>query len=75
MSKPLPEAGTYQIRIRGLLKDQVLEAIGGDAPLEPSTSFLVTVQDRAALHSVIRRIEDLALDLISVTPVNREAQR
>ena len=37
--------------------------------------MLVTAQDRAALHAVIQRIEDLDLHLISVTPVGPDVPK
>jgi hypothetical protein len=65
---------TYEIRIRGTLKEQVVEAIGASRQ-ETTTTVLIAAEDRAALHSVIQRIEDLDLHLISVTPVGPEVPK
>lgn len=51
------------------MSDQMVKAIGGSRPAKAATTIVVSVDDRAALHSVIRRVEDFALELISVTPV------
>jgi hypothetical protein len=63
---------TYEIRLRGELSDQVVEALGGLRPIGHGTTIVFEAQDRAALHAVIRRIEDLALELVSVTEIGRQ---
>lgn len=72
---PSDEELTFEIRVRGDLTDRVVEAIGGSRPSSPSTSVLVTVPDTAALNALILRLEDLALELLSVSPVGREADQ
>jgi len=69
-----PPTDTYEIRIRGALNDQVVEAIGASRQ-ETTTTMLVAAEDRAALHAVIQRIEDLDLHLISVTPVGPDVPK
>lgn len=61
---------TYEIRVRGELSDTMIEALGASRPSKSATTIVVTVEDKAALHTAINRIEDLALELISVTPVS-----
>jgi hypothetical protein len=73
MSSEPREGETYEIRVRGELSDQMVAALGGSRPAKASTTVVIEVEDRAALHSVIRRIEDLSLELISVTPRPPEA--
>jgi hypothetical protein len=73
MSSEPREGGTYEIRVRGELSDQMVAALGGSRPAKAATTIVIEVQDRAALHSVIRRVEDLSLELISVTPRPSEA--
>ena len=60
----------YEIRVRGELSDTMIEALGASRPSKSATTIVVRVEDKAALHSAISRIEDLALELISVTPVS-----
>ena len=61
MSSEPRERGTYEIRVRGELSDQMVTALGGSRPAQATTTIVIEVEDRAALHSVIRRVEDLAL--------------
>ena len=60
----------YEIRVRGELSDAMIEALGASRPSKSATTIVVRAEDKAALHSAIRRIEDLALELISVRPVS-----
>lgn len=62
----------YEIRVRGELSDAMIEALGASRPSKSATTIVVAVEDKAALHSAINRIEDLALELISVAPVSSE---
>lgn len=62
----------YEIRIRGELSDALIDALGASRPSKSATTIVVRAEDKAALHSAIRRIEDLALELISVTPVSSQ---
>jgi hypothetical protein len=73
MSSEPDDAGTYEIRVRGELSDQMVAALGGSRPAKAATTIVIEVEDRSALHSVIRRVEDLSLELISVTPRPPEA--
>ena len=75
MSSDPPDGDTYEIRVRGELSDQMVEALGGSRPAKAATTVVIEVEDRAALHSVIRRVEDLSLELISVTPRPPEGVR
>jgi len=68
MSSDPRDGDTYEIRVRGELSDQMVAALGGSRPAKAATTVVIEVEDRAALHSVIRRVEDLSLELISVTP-------
>jgi hypothetical protein len=73
MSSEPSEGETYEIRVRGDLSDQMVAALGGSRPAKAATTVVIEVEDRAALHSVIRRVEDLSLELISVIPRPPEA--
>ncbi len=61
----------YKIRLDGPLTDAAVRALGGTrrGNVEGETTILVPVRDRAELHSVLQRLEQLGLDLIAVMPV------
>jgi hypothetical protein len=62
----------YQIRIKGHLGSQWTDWFGGlTITLEDNGETLLTgpVVDQAALHGVLKKVRDLAMPLISVSPV------
>lgn len=64
---------TYQIRLKGHLGSQWTEWFGGLAlTLEDNGDTLLTgpVADQAALHGLLKRVRDLGIPLISVSPVD-----
>ena len=66
----------YAIRVRGHLDDRWASAFEGLALLreEGGTTLLAgPVADQAALYALLRRIRDLGLPLLSVTPITGEA--
>ena len=63
---------TYQVRIKGHLGPEWTDWFGGLAiTLEDNGDTLLTgsVTDQAALHGLLRRVRDLGMPLVSVTPV------
>ena len=63
----------YQIRIKGHLGLQWTDWFGGLAiTLEDDGDTLLTgpVVDQAALHGLLKKVRDLGMPLISVSPVN-----
>jgi len=72
MSRKAGKTDTYEVQVRGELSDQMVKSLGGSRPINAATTIVISVEDRAALHSVIRRVEDLALELVSVTLVPSE---
>ena len=63
---------TYQIRIKGHLGDQWSDWFGGlTITREDNGETLLTgpVADQAALHGLLRKVRDLGLPLVSVSPV------
>ncbi len=62
----------YQIRIKGHLSRQWTDWFGGlTITLEDNGDTLLTgpVFDQAALHGLLKKVRDLAMPLISVSPV------
>ena len=63
----------YQIRLTGHLGSQWKEWFGGLAiTLEDNGDTLLSgpVVDQAALHSLLKKVRDLGIPLISVSPVD-----
>jgi hypothetical protein len=63
---------TYRIRIKGHLGRQWADWFGGlIITLEDNGDTLLTgpVVDQAALHGLLRKVRDLGMPLVSVTPV------
>ena len=62
----------YQIRIKGHLGSQWKDWFGGlTITLEEDGDTLLTgpVTDQAALHGLLKKVRDLGMPLISVSPV------
>jgi cell division FtsZ-interacting protein ZapD len=55
----------YEVCIRGELSDLLVRELGATRR-QPSTTVVVPTLDQADLHSVIRRVEDLGLELLSI---------
>ena len=66
------EPGVFEIRIRGHLNDRWAVWFEGlTITLEDNGDTLLTgpVIDQAALHGVLKRVRDLGMPLVSVSPV------
>ena len=66
------EPQLYEIRVRGHLDDRWAEWFDGlTITLEEDGDTLLTgrVVDQAALHGLLKKIRDLGLPLVSVSPV------
>jgi hypothetical protein len=63
----------YQIRISGELDSSWAAWFDGLAITPDDGDTLITgpVADQAALHGLLRRVRDLGLTLVSVTPMER----
>jgi hypothetical protein len=61
-------AGLYEIRIKGRVTEALLPHFDGlSAQVEPvETTLYGKVEDQAALHGLLERIETLGLELIGV---------
>jgi hypothetical protein len=62
----------YEIRLKGLLDDRWAEWFEGlTITLEENGDTLLTgpVVDQAALHGLLKRVRDLGMQLISISPI------
>ena len=65
------ESGLYEIRIKGHLDDRWADRFGNVViTLEDNGNTLLTchVIDQAALHGLLKKVRDLGMPLVSVSP-------
>jgi hypothetical protein len=62
---------SYEIRIKGRIGNPLLATFGNlDASIKPAETVLRgVIQDQAALHGVLQRIQSLGLELIEIRQV------
>jgi hypothetical protein len=68
----------YQIRIKGLLNPQWTDWFGGMtvSPMANGDTLLTgPVEDQAALHGLLKKVRDVGMPLISVSPVEPDRRR
>ena len=73
--------GEYEIKVKGHLDEQqsywfedLTITTGFSEHGTPITTFTGSLVDQAALHGLLAKIRDMNLPLISVNPVESEAQ-
>jgi len=67
----------YEIRLKGHLEDRWNDWFDGlTITLEENGDTLLTgpVIDQAALHGILKKVRDLGIPLVSVSPVEPESQ-
>ncbi len=67
------ESGLYEIRIKGHLDDRWSDRLGNAViTLEDNGNTLLTCHaiDQAALHGLLKKVRDLGMPLVSVSPVD-----
>ena len=73
--KDHPEPEVYEIRVKGHLDDRWSDWFEGlIITLEKNGDTLLTgpVVDQAALHGLLKKVRDLGLPLVSVSPVESD---
>jgi hypothetical protein len=59
----------YEIIIKGYIKDHYFETLEMTQLEDFTTKLSGVFEDQAALYGVLRRIQDLGIELIAVNPV------
>jgi hypothetical protein len=63
----------YEIRVKGRVSDALLPHFAGlSARVDPETVLYGDVEDQAALHGLLDRIESLGLELVEVRRYPRD---
>lgn len=71
-SEDQSEPGLYEIRLKGHLDDRWSDWFSGltiTLEEEGDTLIIGPVVDQAALHGLLRKVRDLGMPLVSVSPV------
>ena len=72
------ESGRYEIRVKGHLADRWAAWFDGMTLTRQSDGTTIlrgTVADQSALHGLLRKVSDLGLPLVSVTPTDQHERR
>ncbi len=59
----------YEIIIKGYIKEHLFEKLEMTLQEDFTTKLSGVFEDQAALYGVLRRIQDLGIELIAVNPV------
>lgn len=66
MEDPQTVKARYEVRVRGRVSDLLLAELGVVEESTMTTSMIVEVSDEAALHGLLRRVEALGIELVSI---------
>ena len=66
MKNPQAVKTRYEMRVRGRVSDLLLAELGVGEETTVTTSMIVEVSDEAALHGLLRRVEALGIELVSI---------
>lgn len=66
MEDPQTVKARYEVRVRGRVSDLLLAELGVVEETTMTTSMIVEVSDEAALHGLLRRVEALGIELVSI---------
>ena len=72
---PAQEPNRYEIRVKGHLADRWAVWFNGmtvTRQADGPTVLYGPVADQSALHGLLRKVSDLGLPLLSVTPTHRD---
>jgi hypothetical protein len=72
------EPGRYEIRVKGHLADRWAGWFDGMTLTREADGTTVLdgpVTDQSALHGLLRKVSDLGLPLVSVTPIDQHERR
>jgi hypothetical protein len=56
----------YEVRISGRLSESLIDELTAAEIIDTTTGIVVEVSDEAALNGLLRRLETLGLELISI---------
>jgi hypothetical protein len=56
----------YEVRLNGRLSETLIAELEAAEITDLTTGIIIEVDDEAALHGLLRRIETLGLELISI---------
>lgn len=66
MENPPALNARYEVRVRGRVSDLLLAELGVEDETTLTTSIIVEVSDEAALYGLLRRVEALGIELVSI---------
>ena len=66
MENPPALNARYEVRVRGRVSDLLLAELGVKDETTLTTSIIVEVSDEAALYGLLRRVEALGIELVSI---------
>lgn len=59
----------FEVRVVGQASEALSEDLGAVRATLTTTGMVFEISDQAALHGLLRRIESLGLELVSIQPI------